>query len=98
MCQVIKWHILPLDSYHLLSYTITMDENKIIWLSPKEAAKHLRVSLVTFYRYINQTNNALPAHKISSSNIRINQEELDWWVLNKNMAETIADEGLEHYE
>jgi len=75
-----------------------MNNEKINWLSPEDAAKHIKVSLVTLYRYINQSVNPLPAHKISSSNIRINQEELDLWVLRKNMEETVQEEGPEHYE
>lgn len=75
-----------------------MNNKQIIWISPEEAAKHLKISMATLYRYINQEINPLPAHKISPSNIRINQEELDLWVLRKNMAETIEEEGPEHYE
>lgn len=73
-------------------------KDKIEWVSPKEAAKILNVSLVTLYRYMNRENDPIPSYKISNSNIRINRLELDVWVIRQGVKETIAEEGPEHYE
>jgi excisionase family DNA binding protein len=72
-----------------------MNENKITWLSPEEASKHIKVSLVTLYRYMKQ---GLPFYKLTGGTIRINEEELDLWIIQHRMAETIFEEGPEHYE
>ncbi len=71
---------------------------KTIWLSPKQAAKKIGVSKATIYRYINRENDPIPSYKITSSNIRINETELDVWVIRQGQKETIAEEGIEHYE
>lgn len=68
------------------------------FLSPKQAALKIGVSLVTLYRYLNLEKNPLPAYKITGGNVRILQDELTAWVLSHRMKETIEEEGLEHYE
>ena len=71
---------------------------KTTWLSPKQAAQKIGVSKATIYRYINRENDPIPSYKITSSNIRINEMELDVWVIRQGQKETIEQEGIEHYE
>ena len=81
-------------------------EKNIIWLSPKEAADVLRVSLATLYRFIDQEYGALPAHKIGKGTIRISQKELHDWVADHHRGAVIAtshrwteeEKGLPGYE
>lgn len=72
-----------------------MNENKINWLSPEKAAEYIGVSLVTFYRYLKQ---GLPYYRITGGTLRVNQEELNEWIMRHRMEETIQEEGPEHYE
>ena len=48
-----------------------------VWLTPDEAAAHLRVHRGTVYRLV--SSGVLPAHRIDRA-IRIDAAELDWWL------------------
>jgi len=72
-----------------------MNEEKINWLSPEEAAKHIKVSVVTLYRYMKQ---GLPFYRLTGGTIRINEDELNLWIIRHGIEETTKEEGPEHYE
>lgn len=55
-------------------------KEKKLWLSPKETATWLGISMATIYRYINLAVDPIPCYKISESNIRIEVAELEKWV------------------
>lgn len=61
------------------------EDRETIWLSPKEVADYLKLSIETIYRYINDTDNPLPSYKLSKSNIRIDKEELEQWIKEKQL-------------
>ena len=68
---------------------------KINWMTVEDAAKHISVSVVTFYRYMKQ---GLPYYRVTGGMIRINESELNEWIMRHRMEETIQEEGPEHYE
>jgi len=49
-------------------------------LTPEEAAKYLRVSLSTIYRYLTKNQNPLPSKKINKNVVRIDLSELHEWL------------------
>lgn len=71
-----------------------MTDTQITWLSPEEAAKKLGVSLVTLYRYISQEYGRLPSYKITGSNVRISESELNAWVMDHHRGAVIATEKI----
>lgn len=75
-----------------------MVNTKIVWLSPEEAAQKLGVSIVTLYRYINQKYGKLPSYKISSSNVRISESELNDWVKDHHRGAVINSEKFGEHE
>lgn len=57
-----------------------MDQQQVIFLTTKEAAEYLRISIVTLSRYLNHIQDPIPAYRLSRNNVRINKAELDDWI------------------
>lgn len=74
------------------------NENEL--LTPQQAAKYLKVSLATIYRYLNdQREDHLPHYNLSPKSIRIRKSDLDKWVLQHNslsLEKINTPEGGEH--
>ena len=54
-----------------------MSDNQIVWMSTKEAAERLGITLRTLYRFIDE--GSLPAYKVGRV-IRLKQDEVDTFI------------------
>ena len=54
-----------------------MSDNQIVWMSTKEAAERLGITLRTLYRFIDE--GSLPAYKVGRV-IRLKQDEVDAFI------------------
>ena len=92
---------MTIDKHQARSYNNSMDKQKTIkhvWLTPDQVASKLDISKVTVYRYINSKSDPLPSYKISPGVIRVDEDELNCWIIDQGMKKTIEEEGMEHYE
>ena len=65
-----------------------------VWLTPEEAAKHLRISIARIYQYVSA--NTIPFHRLpNSSLIRLNRTEIDEWLLSgSRRVEQVSDAAI----
>lgn len=53
--------------------------NSDTFYTPKEAAAKIRVSLLTFYKYLKKTKGAPPFRRFGRNCIRLPKEKFDAW-------------------